>query len=82
MLAAMLMDVSSEMLHSLLPLFMVTTLGLVEGLAESAARIVKIFSGALSDYLGQRKGLAVFGCALERANSQSPLPITPVKRDG
>jgi hypothetical protein len=73
MLAAMLMDVSSEMLHSLLPLFMVTTLGLVEGLAESAARNVKIFSGALSDYLG---------CALERANSQSPLPITPVKRDG
>ena len=68
---SMLMDISSEMIHSLLPLFMVTTLGtsalvvgLVEGLAESTALIVKIFSGALSDYLGKRKGLAVFGYAL------------------
>ena len=67
----MLMDISSEMIHSLLPLFMVTTLGataftvgLVEGLAESTALIVKVFSGALSDYLGKRKGLAVFGYAL------------------
>ena len=65
------MDVSSEMIHSLLPLFMVTTLGLgaftvgaIEGLAESTALIVKIFSGALSDYIGKRKGLAVFGYAL------------------
>jgi MFS family permease len=65
------MDVSSEMIHSLLPLFMVgvlgasaLTVGLVEGLAESAALIVKIFSGALSDYLGRRKGLAVLGYAL------------------
>ncbi len=68
---SMLMDISSEMIHSLLPLFMVTTLGasafavgLIEGLAESTALIVKIFSGALSDYLGKRKGLAVFGYAL------------------
>lgn len=68
---SMLMDISSEVIHSLLPLFMVTTLGasafvvgLVEGLAESTALIVKIFSGALSDYLGKRKGLAVFGYAL------------------
>lgn len=68
---SMLMDISSEMIHSLLPLFMVTTLGasaftvgLVEGLAESTALIVKVFSGALSDYLGKRKGLAVFGYAL------------------
>lgn len=68
---SMLMDISSEMIHSLLPIFMVTTLGasaaavgLVEGLAESTALIVKIFSGALSDYLGKRKGLAVFGYAL------------------
>lgn len=67
----MLMDISSEMVHSLLPLFMVTTLGasasavgLIEGLAESTALIVKIFSGVLSDYLGKRKGLAVFGYAL------------------
>jgi len=67
----MLMDISSEMIHSLLPLFMVTilgmsafTVGLIEGLAESTALIVKVFSGALSDYLGKRKGLAVFGYAL------------------
>lgn len=68
---SMLMDISSEMIHSLLPLFMVTTLGasaftvgLIEGLAESAALIVKVFSGTLSDYLGRRKGLAIFGYAL------------------
>ena len=68
---SMLMDISSEMVHSLLPMFMVTalgasafTVGIVEGLAESTALIVKVFSGALSDYLGKRKGLAVFGYAL------------------
>ncbi len=68
---SMLMDISSEMIHSLLPLFMVTTLGastiavgLVEGLAESLALIVKVFSGTLSDYLGKRKGLALFGYTL------------------
>jgi MFS family permease len=65
------MDISSEMIHSLLPLFMVgalgasaLTVGVIEGLAESTALIVKVFSGALSDYLGKRKGLAVFGYAL------------------
>lgn len=65
---SMLMDISSEMIHSLLPLFMVGTLGasasmvgLIEGLAESTTLIVKVFSGTLSDYLGKRKGLAVFG---------------------
>ena len=68
---SLLMDISSEMIHSLLPLFMVTVLGtsaivvgLVEGLAESLALIVKVFSGALSDYWGKRKGLALFGYAL------------------
>lgn len=68
---SMLMDLSSEMIHSLLPLFMFTTLGasaftigLIEGLAEATALIVKVFSGALSDFLGKRKGLAVFGYAL------------------
>lgn len=68
---SMLMDISSEMIHSLLPMFMVTvlgtsafTVGIIEGLAESTALIVKVFSGALSDYLGRRKGLAVFGYAL------------------
>ena len=67
----MCMDISSEMIHSLLPLFMTGTLGmsalavgLIEGLAEATALIVKVFSGALSDYIGKRKGLAVFGYAL------------------
>ena len=68
---SLLMDISSEMIHSLLPLFMVGvlgasafTVGLIEGVAESTALIVKIFSGALSDYLGKRKLLAVLGYAL------------------
>ena len=68
---SMLMDISSEMIHSLLPMFMVTvlgtsafTVGLIEGMAESTALIVKMFSGALSDYLGKRKGLAVLGYSL------------------
>ena len=68
---SLLMDVSSEMVHSLLPLFLVGTLGvsvlavgLIEGVAESIALISKVFSGVLSDYLGRRKGLAVFGYAM------------------
>ncbi len=68
---SLLMDISSEMIHSLLPVFLVTTLGasvltvgIIEGLAESTALVVKVFSGTLSDYLGKRKGLAVFGYAL------------------
>ncbi|HEI8503273.1 TPA: MFS transporter [Serratia marcescens] len=68
---SLLMDVSSEMIHSLLPLFMATTLGasvivigLIEGLAEATALIVKVFSGVLSDYLGKRKGLALLGYGL------------------
>ena len=67
----MLMDISSEMVHSLLPLFLAgalgvsaLTIGLIEGLAEATALIVKVFSGALSDWLGRRKGLALFGYAL------------------
>ena len=68
---SMLMDISSEMVHSLLPLFLVGTLGvsvaavgLIEWLAESTALVSKVFSGALSDYLGRRKGLAVLGYAM------------------
>ncbi|PKO76542.1 MAG: MFS transporter [Betaproteobacteria bacterium HGW-Betaproteobacteria-15] len=68
---SLLMDISSEMVHSLLPLFMVGTLGasalvvgLIEGLAEATALIVKVFSGVLSDWWGRRKGLAVAGYAL------------------
>jgi len=68
---SLLMDVSSELIHSLLPVFMVTSLGatmlvvgIVEGVAEATALIVKVFSGALSDWLGKRKGLAVLGYGL------------------
>lgn len=70
-MVSLFMDISSEMIHSLLPLFMVTVLGtgtmavgIVEGLAESLALGVKFFSGTLSDYLGKRKGLALLGYAL------------------
>ncbi|KAB2903382.1 MAG: MFS transporter [Burkholderiaceae bacterium] len=68
---SMLMDISSEMIHSLLPLFMVSALGasalvvgIVEGMAEATALMVKVFSGVLSDYLGKRKWLAVLGYGL------------------
>jgi MFS family permease len=68
---SMLMDISSEMIHSLLPVFMVTvlgasalTVGVVEGGAEATALIVKVFSGTLSDYLGRRKMLTVIGYGL------------------
>lgn len=68
---SLLMDISSEMIHSLLPLFMVTSLGasstvigLIEGAAEATALIVKVFSGVISDYLGKRKGLALIGYGL------------------
>jgi MFS family permease len=70
-LVSLLMDVSSELIHSLLPVFMVTSLGLsmvavglIEGAAEATALIVKVFSGALSDYWGKRKPLAVLGYGL------------------
>ena len=68
---SLLMDVSSEMIHSLLPMFMVASLGasafmlgLVEGAAEATALIVKVFSGVLSDRLGKRKPLALLGYSL------------------
>jgi MFS family permease len=68
---SLLMDVSSEMIHSLLPLFMAgvlgassTAIGLIEGLAEATALIVKVFSGVLSDWFGKRKPLALFGYGL------------------
>ena len=68
---SLLMDVSSELIHSLLPVFMFTALGasalsigLIEGAAEATALIVKIFSGVLSDAWGRRKPLAVLGYGL------------------
>ncbi|HWR76370.1 MAG TPA: MFS transporter [Thiobacillus sp.] len=68
---SLFMDTSSELIHSLLPVFMVSvlgasmvTVGLIEGVAEATAAITKVFSGALSDYLGRRKLLMILGYAL------------------
>jgi hypothetical protein len=62
------MDLSSEMVHSLPPVFLVSTLGagvltvgVIEGLAEATALLVKIFSGAISDAIGRRKALLLLG---------------------
>jgi MFS family permease len=70
-LVSMFMDLSSEMIHALLPLYLVSvlgvstlTVGIIEGIAEATASITKIFSGALSDYLGHRKWLAAAGYGL------------------
>lgn len=71
---SMLMDISSEMVHSLLPVFLVSALGasalvvgMIEGVAEAIALISRVFSGVLSDYLGRRKMLVVIGYALATA---------------
>ena len=68
---SLLMDISSEMIHALLPVYLVTvlatsmvTVGIIEGIAEATASVVKVFSGALSDRIGQRKLLAVIGYGL------------------
>ncbi|WDH49590.1 MFS transporter [Pseudomonas chlororaphis] len=68
---SLFMDVSSELVHSLLPLYMVGTLGIsmlavgiIEGVAEATALIVKVFSGALSDFIGRRKELLLLGYGL------------------
>ncbi|WP_019694122.1 MFS transporter [Pseudomonas fluorescens] len=65
---SLFMDVSSELVHSLLPVFLVTTLGasaltvgVIEGIAEATAMLVKVFSGAISDFIGRRKGLLLLG---------------------
>lgn len=72
---SLLMDVSSELIHSLLPVYLATTLGvsvfaigIVEGIAEATALIVKVFSGALSDWWGRRKPLALLGYGLGAAS--------------
>ena len=68
---SLLMDISSEMIHALLPVYLVTvlgtstlTVGIIEGIAEATASITKVFSGALSDWLGKRKLLAALGYGL------------------
>ena len=80
---SLLMDVSSEMIHALLPVYLVTvmgasmlTVGIIEGIAEATASIVKIFSGALSDWLGKRKLLAAIGYGLA-AFTKPVFPLAP-----
>jgi MFS family permease len=80
-LTSLFMDFSSEMIHGLLPLFLVlnlgasaATLGLVEGIAEATAQVTRVFSGWLSDALGRRKALAVAGYGLAAATK----PLFPL----
>lgn len=70
-LVSLFMDVSSEMIHSLLPVFLVTVLGasalsvgFIEGIAEATASIAKVFSGVISDWMGRRKPLVLLGYGL------------------
>ncbi len=82
---SMFMDISSEMVHSLLPVFLVGTLGasvalvgLIEGVAEATASVTKVFSGWISDRLGKRKLLAVLGYGLGALSKPVfPLAVTP-----
>jgi MFS family permease len=80
---SLLMDVSSEMIHALLPVYLVTvlgtstlTVGIIEGIAEATASITKVFSGALSDWLGKRKFLAAVGYGLA-AFTKPIFPLAP-----
>src|ERR1041385_4704803 len=82
-LVSMFMDISSEMIHALLPLYLVgvlgastLTVGVIEGIAEATASITKIFSGALSDFFGKRKLLAALGYALA-ARKKPIFPLAP-----
>jgi sugar phosphate permease len=80
-LTSLFMDMSSELIHGLLPLFLVinlgasaAVLGLVEGIAEATAQVTRVFSGWLSDAIGRRKLLAVLGYGLAAATK----PLFPL----
>lgn len=80
---SLLMDVSSEMIHALLPVYLVVGLGatalsvgVIEGIAEATAAITKVFSGALSDRIGRRKELAAIGYGLA-ALTKPIFPLAP-----
>jgi MFS family permease len=80
-LVSLFMDSSSELIHALLPLYLVSVLGastldvgIIEGIAEATAAITKVFSGALSDYLGERKWLSAAGYGLAALSK----PIFPL----
>lgn len=84
-LVSLFMDLSSELIHALLPTFLVTTmgmsmsaLGVLEGAAEATAMIVRIFSGPVSDWLGRRKPLLLLGYGLAALSKPLfPLAATP-----
>jgi hypothetical protein len=74
---SMLMDISSEMIHALLPLYLVValgtsalTVGIIEGIAEATALITKVFSGAVSDWLGKRRRQRTNGGECMRPNGR------------
>ncbi len=82
------MDISSEIIHGLLPLFLTTVLGasvtlvgLIDGIAEATASISKVFSGYISDKVGRRKPLILLGYGLGAASkplfalAANPLPV-------
>jgi MFS family permease len=78
---SLLMDTSSELIHGLLPVFLVVTLGasatalgVIEGIAEATAQISRVFSGWLSDVLGRRKALTVLGYGLAAAMTPREAP--------
>ncbi|HEV2866822.1 MAG TPA: MFS transporter [Allosphingosinicella sp.] len=80
-LVSLAMDMSSEIIHALLPLFMTATLGLsvaavglIEGIAEATANVTKLFSGYLSDRIGRRKPLILLGYGLAAASK----PLFPI----
>jgi MFS family permease len=82
-IGSLFMDLSSEMIHALLPLFLVTalgasmvTVGLIEGVAEATAAVLKVFSGTLSDYLRRRKFLMILGYGMA-ALSKPLFPLAP-----
>lgn len=82
-LVSLLMDFSSEMIHALLPVYLVGAMGatmaqvgVIEGVAEATASVVKIFSGAVSDWFASRKLLAILGYGLAAA-TKPMFPLAP-----
>jgi len=82
-LVSLFMDLSSELIHALLPLYMavglgasMATIGIVEGIAEATAMIVKVFSGVISDFYRRRKPLVVLGYGLA-AFTKLVFPLAP-----
>ncbi len=84
---SLFMDISSEMIHAYLPVFLVSTLaasatllGVIEGTAEATASVTRVFSGAISDWFGRRKLLAVLGYGLGALTKPVfALAVTPIE---